>query len=266
MGYVYWYKGERKKAFEAGRALLDYGQKYSNIRSLVLGHWITGYSHYMDGDFSSAIECHRKAIQLSRDPYYIEVPRLALGMSYFSSGLYQEAKSALQQVLTYSERLGCETLGTPAKAFLGGLSIVGGQMSQGARAIEEAENVWKENGSRQRFAIVAYIWGKLYLQIVEGRGGIDFSTLMRNVGFLIRSVPFAAKKAEDHFNRVIEIAGKIGAKGLLGQAYLDLGFLHRAKEKKDEARECIRLALQFFEQCQAEGYLKQAKEALESLG
>jgi tetratricopeptide (TPR) repeat protein len=126
--------------------------------------------------------------------------------------------------------------------------------------------MWKENQSRQRLAIMAYIWGKLYLQIVEGRGGRDFSTLVRNVGFLIRSVPFAAKKAEDHFNRAIEIAREIGAKGALGQAYLDLGLLHRAKGKKDAARECICLAIQFFEECEAEVFLKQAQKALESLG
>jgi class 3 adenylate cyclase/tetratricopeptide (TPR) repeat protein len=266
MGHAYWYKGEKKKAFEVGRVLLDYGQKHSNIRSLVMGHFITGHSRYVDGDFSSAIECYRKAIQLSRDPYYTEIPRLTLGMSYFSNGLYQEAKCALQQVLDYSGKLGCENLGTPAKAFLGFLSIVEGQMSQGAKAVEEAEIVWKENQSRQRLAITAYIWGKLYLQIAEGRGGGDFSTLVRNVGFLIRSVPFAAKKAEEHFNRAIEIAREIGAKGPLGRAYLDLGLLHRAKGKKDEARECIRLAIQVFEECEAEVFLKQAMEALQSLG
>ncbi len=83
---------------------------------------------------------------------------------------------------------------------------------------------------------------------------------------MIRSIPFAAKKAEDHFNRAIEIAREIGAKGTLGQAYLDLGLLHRAKGKKDKARECIRTAIEVFEQCEAEAYLKQAKEALQSLG
>jgi len=48
-------------------------------------------------------------------------------------------------------------------------------------------------------------------------------------------------------------------------AYLDLGLLHKAKGEKDKAREYITTAIQLFEQCEAEVFLQQAKEALESL-
>jgi hypothetical protein len=41
--------------------------------------------------------------------------------------------------------------------------------------------------------------------------------------------------------------------------------LHKAKKRKDLARECISKAIELFELCEAEIYLKQAKEALESL-
>ncbi len=48
-------------------------------------------------------------------------------------------------------------------------------------------------------------------------------------------------------------------------AYLDLGLLHKAKGEKDKAKEYISTAVDLFTQCEAEVYLKQAKEALESL-
>jgi len=78
-------------------------------------------------------------------------------------------------------------------------------------------------------------------------------------------VPSAGKKAEDHFNKAIEVAKEIGAKGTLGQAYLDLGLLHKAKGKTDQAREYITKAIQVLDQCETEVFLKQAKEALASL-
>jgi len=78
-------------------------------------------------------------------------------------------------------------------------------------------------------------------------------------------LPFARRKAEDHFNKTIEVAKEIGAKGTLGQANLDLGLLHKIRGKKDKASECISTAINLFEQCEAEVYLKQAKEALENL-
>jgi tetratricopeptide (TPR) repeat protein len=107
--------------------------------------------------------------------------------------------------------------------------------------------------------------GKLYLQIVEGSAKVSLSVALKNIGFLVKNVPFAKQKATDNLKKTIEISEEIGAKGILGMAYLDLGLLHKAKGEKDKARECITTAIQLFEQCEAEVFLQQAKEALESL-
>lgn len=90
--------------------------------------------------------------------------------------------------------------------------------------------------------------------------------MAKNIGFLIKNVPFASKKAEEHFNRAIEVAKEIGAKGTMGMAYLDLGLLYRIKGKTEQARKCISEAIQIFERTEAEEFLKQAKEALAALG
>jgi hypothetical protein len=108
--------------------------------------------------------------------------------------------------------------------------------------------------------------GKLYLQIAEGAAKVSLSVALKNIGFLVKNVPFTKQKAADNLKKTIDIAEEIGAKGLLGMAFLDLGLLHKVKGEKDKAREFISTAIQFFEHCEAEVYLKQAKEALESLG
>ena len=109
------------------------------------------------------------------------------------------------------------------------------------------------------------VLGKVYSQIVEGSGPISLSTMAKNIGFLIKNVPFASKKAEEHFNRAIEVAKEIGAKVTMGMAYLDLGLLYKMKGKTEQAKKCISEAIQIFEKCEAEGFLKQAEEALASL-
>jgi hypothetical protein len=53
---------------------------------------------------------------------------------------------------------------------------------------------------------------------------------------MLARVPFAYQKAEEHFNKANEAAKEIGAKGILGQAYLDLGLLHNAKGKRRTKR------------------------------
>jgi hypothetical protein len=57
----------------------------------------------------------------------------------------------------------------------------------------------------------------------------------------------------------------IGAKGIEGKAYLDLGRLHKVKGRSEDAQDCFSKAVRIFEECEAETYLKQANEALESL-
>ena len=93
----------------------------------------------------------------------------------------------------------------------------------------------------------------------------DFEVIFKNLGFLIKTIPFAAKKAERHFQTAIQTAEEIGAKGLLGQSYLGLGLLCKNKKKNDEARHYISNAIKIFEECEAYALLEQAREELESL-
>ncbi len=78
-------------------------------------------------------------------------------------------------------------------------------------------------------------------------------------------MPFAGKKAEEHFNKAIEIFKEIGAKSSLGQVYLSLGLLYKASKRSGQAKQCILEAINIFQECEAEAYLKQANEALDSL-
>jgi hypothetical protein len=121
------------------------------------------------------------------------------------------------------------------------------------------------NKRRYFHAYSEYILGKVYLQIVQGEGDFNLTTVIKNISFLVKNIPFAAKKAENHLNKAIEVAREIGAEGILGQAHLDLGRLHHAKKRKDRAIECMTRAIEYFEQCEAETFLTHAKEALDSL-
>jgi len=265
MGHAYWYKGERKKTFEAGKALLEFGHKHSNIRSMVMGYYVTGYSHMIEGDFPSAIESFQKAVQISADPFYTQMPRCILGFSYVYNGQLQEAEEELREVVAYSEDFGCESLGTPAQMALAGISIAKGHMSQGLKTLEEGIRRCLENERKSCYALFQRNLGEVYLAIVERKGPISLSAMAKNIGFMVKNVPFASKKAEDHLNESIKAAKEIGAKSTLGQACLDLGFLHRANGQRDQARECISTAIQAFQQCEAEVYLRQATDALDDL-
>lgn len=76
--------------------------------------------------------------------------------------------------------------------------------------------------------------------------------MLKNLGFPVKTVPFATRRAEGHFTKAIEVAHEIGAKGTQAPAHLDLGNLHKAKKRNGQAREHLTEAVKLFEQCEAE--------------
>ena len=266
LGQAYWQKGEMKKTFAVGEALLDRGQKHSNIRCVVRGYYTIGYGHLIVGDFSSAIESFQRSIQIAADPYYSELPRLGLIFSYVASGQFEKAEEHLQELLTYTEKLGIDMLGTPAHALLGLVMIAKGHLSKGIKKFQDAQQIWLEKQRKGLYAASEYMLANVYLKISRGGGEVHLPMIIKNIGFLLRNLPFAGRKAEKHFVNSINVAKEIGAKSTLAKSYLELGLLYKAKRKKDQARECLSKAIQVFEQCEAETYLSQAKEALASLG
>jgi class 3 adenylate cyclase/tetratricopeptide (TPR) repeat protein len=263
LGQTYWYKGEGNKVLEIGKTLLDYGKRRSSIRSLVVGHIYTGTGHLTLGDPSSAIDSYKTAIDVAADPFYAHWSRIFLGTTYASIGQLGEAEEALQEIVSYCEHFGCEFIRPMAAGFLGAIKVANGHMSQGMKMMEDVLKVSVENERTAGYARLEYLMGKVYLQAVQGegaKGGV--SMLAKNIGFILKEVPFAAKKAEEHFNKAIEVSKEIGAKSVLGNAYEDLGLLHRAKGRTEQARKYTSNAIDVYQECKSLGFLKQAKETL----
>ena len=266
LGQTYWFKGEGNKVLEIGKSLLDYGKRRSSIRSLVVGHIYTGTGYVTIGDPSSAIDCYKTAIEVAADPFYAHWSRIFLGTTYASMGQFNEAEEALQEIVSYCEHFGCEYIRPMAAGFLGAVMIAKGHMSQGLKMMESALQATVENERKASYSRLVYLMGKVYLQAVQregAKGGV--SMLAKNIGFILKEVPFAAKKSEDHFKKAIEVSIEIGAKSVLGNAYEDLGLLHQAKGRTEQAREYISSAINVYQECGALGYLKEAEEALEKI-
>ena len=261
-----WYYGNYKKVLEIGNALLDFGHKYSNIRSLTGGNGMIGIAYFMDGNFLLAIEYLQNAVNLSEDPVYSQAFKAALGLSYMLNSQFHEAETTLQENADFCKKFGYEIYGSFAELGLSINLIVKGQISEGFSQLMACQRVRVNNERKYYCTMAEHILGKLYSQIALGEGDIKPFDMVKNIGFLIKNVPLARKKAESHFYKAIELAKEIGAMGLWGQAYLDLGILYKEKKHPIKAKECISEAIKIFEKCDSELFLKQAREVLDSLG
>ncbi|MGV7223155.1 MAG: AAA family ATPase [Nitrospinales bacterium] len=263
--YAYQNMGYGKNCSRIGEKILDYGSRHSNIRCQVVGHISIGIGLNKTGHYSAAVKSLEQAAAIAVDPFYSQWAKLFLSINYLANNQIKEAESTFKKIRTYSTEFGCELFDHLAKALLGIISIIRGRMSKGIKMFEETNRAVYEEGRDGWFATWEYMFGNIFLQTAQGGEKPDLSFIVNNIGFLVKNAPRADQKAQTHYNLAIEHAIKVGDRGTLGRCYLDLGILHRAKKRFDKAKECIFKAIEIFEETEAEGFLKQAKEVLESL-
>jgi class 3 adenylate cyclase len=265
LGLTHYFRGDCAEAHEIGEQLLRYGQHRSDLRCIAMGYTCIGFSHYVAGNHGLSIQSFQNAIQVSADIIFISAARLMLGVTYVASEQFSEAKGTFEEIMRRSEDYGFEFVGTAAQLFYGVIQISQGSLNKGLRIVEHAATVFLESDSMYRYAMANHTIGKVYARLALGESEKSLSLIAKNIGFLVKNILLAGKKAEAYYGKTIEVVKKIGAKGIEGQAYLDLGRLHKAKGRNEQARDCFSRAIRILEECEAEVYLKQANEALESL-
>ena len=80
--------------------------------------------------------------------------------------------------------------------------------------IEETLCAYHENQRRSTYASFEQTLGEVYLQIVDKSATVSLSTMVKNVGFIIKNVPSAAKKAAEHLIKLLRSQKRSGQKEL----------------------------------------------------
>jgi class 3 adenylate cyclase/tetratricopeptide (TPR) repeat protein len=264
MAYVYAFMGLPQKAQECGRVLLEHGKRYANSRSTVMGHFAMSMGYVMAGNFKACIASSQQAIALSKDPFYSQFPRIAMNLALAMDNQMTKILESQRDLINFCERYEIGELLTYGNIIRGASLVAGGQMDQGLKMIETCRKASTEQHRRTPNVIAEFVLGMIYSQIATGPTP-NLSMMARNAGFLIKTVPFAGKRAEEHYKKAIELSEAIGAQGYRGMACLQLGQLYQKKKKTGPARRYIASAVEIFEACDAAIYLQQAREALASV-
>jgi class 3 adenylate cyclase/tetratricopeptide (TPR) repeat protein len=262
--FINFYKGNTNRVLEDAQRLIEYGDRNANSRSKVLGHWMQASGHWDAGDMKSSQKSSEAAIEVARDPFYAQFSNMALGIALFSDNKLREAEDVFQSIIQFCAKRGEGEVSAISQAFMAPIMVARGRMQQGMKLMENVQNTYIKNKRRWNYAVSEYILGEVNLQIATGPKP-SLSTMAKNIGFLVKNVPFAAKTAEKHFCKACELFEEIGAKSFLGKSRLSLGLLYIANKKIDEAEQNISEAIVLFRECGSEAYLKRANEIIESL-
>jgi len=265
IGYNYFFMGDAGECPDIGKHLIDYGHAHSQIRCLVMGYTAVGQGHLGAGNVQSAIESFEKALEIAVDPMYLWYAKMHLCFALAQSEDMGEIETHTEDVVRFNADYGCDCMGPMADMVTGIILVDNGHLSKGMHKVRNALRVYSGRGVESVATIVEFIIGKIYLEMVKGNKSLSPLSLVRNIGFITRNAPFAAKRAEVHFNQTITRAGQLGAMGFAGQAHLGLGVLHKLKKRPQLARKHLEEAIRIFEDTGAYAFLKQAIDELDAM-
>jgi len=265
MAHVSWYKGKARETRLLAQRLLQESGEADNIRGIGLGHGFLGCSLLADGDHSRAVQAFDRALEFLEDPHYSHWVRMLRALCLALDGRFPEAEQCIQGILSNAERFGFEIIGTPARAIQA-ICLAGcGRLGRGLDLLNEMKERFRLTGRMWCHALAEHILGNFYLQVTL-RGGSHVPPLsLREIPFLLRTLPFASRKAREHFSQCRQQAAAMGAQALEAMALMGLGLLNSRKGLRQEARRCLEEALSLFEDLGAEQNAREARQALDAL-
>jgi hypothetical protein len=90
-----------------------------------------------------------------------------------------------------------------------------GHFSRGMNMITEEVRLFTENGRFVSLYFLEFALAEVYFQMATRRLRLGFWTICKNLGFLLKEVPFARRKAEAYLRKIIQVGQEIGARGFM---------------------------------------------------
>jgi tetratricopeptide (TPR) repeat protein len=230
LGMIYLFKGDSQKNFELGRNLLEFGESHSDLRSAVVGYICMSYAYYAQGDFSRSLEWGKKAEELSNDPLFSVWPKLVRATFSIQAEQFQAADEILREIIPFCQPLGMDYIVALAQPLLGAVLMAKGQFSQGLKMIEAGLREFTDTGRLLSRYFLEFTLAEIYFQMATRRRRLGFWSILKNLGFILKEVPFARRKADAYLTKFIQDGKEIGAGGFMqSHAAHHLELLHPVK-------------------------------------
>jgi tetratricopeptide (TPR) repeat protein len=247
------------------KELIEYGERKSHVRCLVVAYWSEGHMYASIGDWEAAVNSYQKAVAVAVDPFYHYSSQLMTALRYLQAGMMAEFEAIFPDILKYCDDTGSRFFKDAVDSMSSLLQINNGDLSKGMHKLLE---IGKRNIDSELWfqkITVQITISKVYLDVLKQDKQISIFTMIKNPGFILRHVVFAAKKAENHLNEIVTLGLEKHAIGLVAQAKLDLGILYKRMRRYDKAQSNLEEAIRIFDEIGAYTFLNQAKNELSGM-
>ena len=242
--------------------LFELSRTSGDPRPMGFGYWQLAITNLYSDQYPEALENARQSIGTALAPLDRLSARSAEGGALTLLGRTEEAFAVLGDVRRRGEDSGYIIVVMLIDIYYGASMSLTGRLGAGIRWIHEAIHRIEEWGNPHMPALGYMILGEIYLQMATSAEKPPLPVIVRNLGFVVTNVPFAARKARRYLEEAIRRCRSIDMPGHLARSLLDLGLLHKARRRIPELRACFTEALAIAEAVRAENIAAKARAAL----
>ena len=245
VSWDYMHRGRTDKARLYANAIISRGRARNDPRALGFGLWILGWIDIIDEQFADAQEHAEEGIRASLSALDRIVNTQVKGIAFVNLGRVSEGVALLSEVRSECVRNDWVYNLAGTDLILAIAAVLEGRFAKGVKGIER----YIAFRDRERYPGAAG-WARVYLaeiymELLAGTQRPPFRVLLRNSVFLVRTLPFAARRALDLLTRAAKNAQFSPEGVFLARINMDLGLLHKIKKRQDDARHHLEKAREF---------------------
>jgi tetratricopeptide (TPR) repeat protein len=227
--------GRPHLARKHGLRLLDLSRETGDPRPRGMGLWALSLLDATHFALDEAVESGREGARLALSVVDRSCAEAGQGVGLAMLGRGDEALPLLSDIYQRFFTRGMLVPLPVIGPFKGIASLQAGDMAGGTRWIEQCmvqSQVW---GSHSAVATGNLILGEIYTRMALGQDRPALGVMLRNIGFLLRTLPVAAGKARRHLGLALDFFRRVGAPSYVAWALYDLALLDRRKGRAAEA-------------------------------
>jgi predicted ATPase/class 3 adenylate cyclase len=203
-------------------------------RSMAL--WSLAILETLLTNYAEAIENADEALRLSLSPVDRNAALICKAMAMVLSGQVADGMALLVPVYRELVGKGVAFNSTLPRMISGVGTALQGDIAGGLRIIEDAAKEAEQWGQTSARAWGHLFLGETYLQMAIASEKPPFAVMLRDLLFLIRTLPFARAKARRHLESALDSFRRFDCPSHVARCLYDLGLLDRNEKRTAVAR------------------------------
>jgi len=241
--------------------LFDLSRETSDPRPRAMGLWALATIELTHFAYEDCVESGRESARLALSVVDRSLAEAMLGAGYVMLGRTGDGTALLSNSIDLYLSKGLRSAVATLRPFLGIAKVMDGDMAGGIRWIEDGLEQCRDWGAASGIAIGHLVLGEIYTQIALGHDRPPLRVMLKNIGFLVRTLPRVQTIARRNLETALDTFRKWDTPSYIASALYNLARLDLNTGRADDAASKLAEARALAVDVEAETLLAMIDEA-----